>query len=415
MYHRTKIIVTLGKNSLNEKCIKDLIYKGAVIFRYNFSHGTHEEAKELIRIRKKLEKQTALAISLIADIAGPELRIHNYSDQLVLKKNQEIKIFSQHLLKQSKKESIHLNINLEKMKISESQKVRFMDGQIEGEVTHYCSDFITVKILNNGILRANAHCAFPGLDYPLPFLSDKDIDDIQFSVLNHFDALALSFIKDKNDILSAKALIKKINAKSKIAIIAKFELPQSLQNIDAILKTADACFVARGDLALENSFPRIPIIQKQICKKAIEYAKPVFIATQMLESMTHQINPNRAEISDIANAVFDKADALTLSGETAIGEYPVESVEMMCSIIYETENFIYQKNNELAEIFKEKPNCKFVFNEKENSLLLYNATIDEIRKIVAMRMNLLTYAISNDQYLYRQYNFYWGLIPIYNQ
>lgn len=415
MYHRTKIIVTLGKNSLNEKCIKDLIYKGAVIFRYNFSHGTHEEAKELIRIRKKLEKQTALAISLIADIAGPELRIYNYSDQLVLKKNQEIKIYSQHLMKQSKKESIHININLEKMKISESQIVRFMDGQIEGEVSHYNTDYITVKILNNGVLRANAHCAFPGIDYPLPFLSDKDMEDIRFSVLNHFDAIALSFIKNKNDILNTKNLIKRINAKSSIAIIAKFELPQSLQHIDEILETADACFVARGDLALENSFARIPIIQKQICKKAIEHAKPVFIATQMLESMTHQINPNRAEISDIANAVFDQADALTLSGETAIGEYPVESVEMMCSIINETENFIYQKNNEIAEIFKEKPNCKFVFNEKENSLLLYNATIDEVRKIVAMRMNLLTYAISNDQHLYRQYNFYWGLIPIYNQ
>jgi pyruvate kinase len=177
----------------------------------------------------------------------------------------------------------------------------------------------------------------------------------------------------------------------------------------------DACFVARGDLALETDFCSVPIYQKMICKKALEFKKPVFIATQMLESLLSHPNPTRAEISDVANAVFDYADALTLSSETAIGNDPAHAVNYMNTIIYQTEEAIYHKKTQIDHIFKANPTCNFVINEKNNYIILYNPSIDEIRKISALRSNLLIYVVTNNLSIYRSCNFYWGIISILNE
>jgi len=416
MFHRTKIIVTIGKKTLKEDIIRQFVYKGAVIFRYNFSHGSHEDAMELLRIRKKLEAETSLAITLIGDIAGPEVRIFNYPDNLQLKKNQEIVLYSENSIPDiHHSEKILINLDLKKVNLLYQHKILFMDGQISGIISEKTEDSIVVKILNDGKLRQNAHCAIPEINYPLDFLTPKDISDIEFCVANSFDSIALSFIKDEKDIKSVRDIIKAKNPKSMISLIAKFELPQSIQNMDAIMQEADAFFVARGDLALENNSWSVPIFQKIITQKALSYAKPVFIATQMLESMCNQISPNRSELNDIANSVCDKADALTLSGETAIGNFPVESVAMMSEVIHHTEEFLYEKKKHIFNIFKEKPDFKYIINEKDNSVLLYNVGIEDIRKISSERLNLLIYCISDNLYIYRQCNLYWGIIPILNQ
>jgi pyruvate kinase len=416
MFHRTKIIVTIGKRSLKEDILRQFVYKGAVIFRYNFSHGSHEDALELLRIRNKLEAETSLAITLIGDIAGPEVRIYNYPDQLLLKKNQEILIYSDKAnIENDHAERILINLDLKQLNLIYQHKILFMDGQICGEIVEKLDDYMIVKILNEGKLRQNAHCAIPEIDYPLDFLTTKDIADIEFCVMNGFDSLALSFIRDEQDIKAVKEIIYSKKSDSCMSLIAKFELPQSIQNMDAIMEEADAFFVARGDLALENNFWSVPIFQKIITQKALAHEKPVFIATQMLESMCYQISPNRSELNDIANSVCDKVDALTLSGETAIGHFPVESVMMMSEIIHHTEAFLYEKKKQITDIFKEKPDFKFIINEKENSVLLYNVSIRDIRRISAQRLNLLIYCISDDINIFRQSNLYWGIIPILNQ
>lgn len=412
MFNRTKIIATIGKKTLDYNKIRNIVQKGATILRYNFSHGNHEDAQVLLNIRERLEKETSLSLAIIGDIAGPEVRISNYNEIVELRKDQIITIYSCMRKDEIEEDAFKINIDFAKVDLKIEQRVLLMDGQIEGILHEYTEEMIKVKILNPGKLRPNAHCAIPGVDYPLDFLTEKDKEDIAFCIENNFDGLALSFVKNADDIRLVRKMVYDINPASQIIIIAKFELPQSISNMDEIMTEMDACFVARGDLALETEFCMVPIYQKMICKKASEYRKPVFIATQMLETMLTQANPSRAELSDVANAVFDSADALTLSSETAINNHAAKAVEYMNRIIFFSEESIFQKKNQISSIFKAKPRCNYIVNEKNNYVILYHASLEEIRQISALRPNLLIYVVTDNIHIYRICNFYWGIIPI---
>ncbi len=351
----TNIIVTIGKKTLNKNIIKQMIEAGSNIIRFNFSHANHKDALSLLQIIKDLEKDMQIKIPLIGDISGPEVRIFNYSEK-TLSKGDQIVIYS--ASNEMSSDIIYTNLNLALHKISLGQIVRFMDGQLEGIVKNITEKSISVDLLNNAILRENAHLSIPGIEYQLDFLSEKDKNDILFCANNQFDSIALSFIKSHEEILSVKELLK-TTLQPNLPIVAKFELIHAIHNVNKILQTADAFFVARGDLGLETDLVQVPIFQKyliQLCKDA---GKPVYIATQMAESMQNNPIPTRAEISDIANAYFDGADALTLSGETAIGNYPIEAVHWMRKILNYSEEI---SNNQslfnsyhLDKLYKKHP------------------------------------------------------------
>ena len=318
----TQIIATIGKN-FDKKSIFEMHKAGANIFRYNFSHGNHKDAK---RLRKILFEEDFNRCSLIGDIAGPEVRLYNYPHNLIIKKNQTIKIYST----QYNTPEIKVNLRLDKF-IPASNFILISDGLIRAELLDYNQTFMTIKCFNtkNIKLRAKAHIAFPGSTYPIDFLNEKDIHDIEFCMNNKFEYIALSFVQNTEDILA----VRQITQNSPILIIVKFELPQAITNIDSIIRNADAFFIARGDLGNECNLFQVPYLQSLITKKCSLFKKPVFLATQILESMITNPNPLRAELTDIAYAIKTNISALTLSGETAYGKYPLEAIKTLKKMI----------------------------------------------------------------------------------
>jgi pyruvate kinase len=318
----TQIIATIGK-TFNHKSINAMFIAGANIFRYNFSHGNHKDA---LRLKSILNYTQFKNCKLIGDIAGPEVRLYNYNSNICIKKNNTLKIFS----KETITDDIKINISLKDFSPI-SKQVILSDGLINAEIVEYNKTSFTLKIFNlyQVKLKPNAHIAFPGSDYPLEFLNDKDINDIRFCQYNQFDYIALSFVKSSSDILRVKELLNN----SKISLIAKFELPQSIKSIDEIIKVADAFFIARGDLGNECGMLNIPYLQDLITQKCHTASKPVFLATQILESMIKNPNPTRAELIDIAYAIKNKISALTLSGETSYGKYPIQAITLLKDMI----------------------------------------------------------------------------------
>lgn len=322
---QTKIVATIGPASISQATLTQMVKAGMDVARLNFSHGTHAwhaKAMENIRaVSKKLKKPVAI----LQDLSGPKLRLGEFHSR---------KLISGHRVAFG-----HSGIPVSQPIwewIKPGQIVLIDDGLVELLVTEVFNDGFEAKVTFAGEISSHKGVSLPGVSVKLPSLSEKDLNDLEFGLKMHVDYVALSFVKTEKDVMQLRQEIQK-RTKRKIEIVSKIETPEALKNIAKIISASDVIMIARGDLALNIEQSLVPKAQKDITKKCLAAGKPVIVATQMLDSMIHNPRPTRAEISDVANAVYDGADGVMLSGETAFGDYPVKTVQTMAQIAVQAE------------------------------------------------------------------------------
>ena len=344
MLHKTKIIATVGPASNTYEKLLALVHAGVNVFRLNFSHGTHDEHLAVIKNIEKINESFPFNIAILADLQGPKLRVGEIENNaLDLKQGDTFYFTNEKCIGTAEQVYISYPNFYNDVKVGE--KIMIDDGKIEVIVKEILPDHrVKVEVATPGILSSKKGINLPDTKISLTSLSEKDLRDIDFIVGQAIDWVALSFVRHQGDIITLKTIL---NSKGSTAkIIAKIEKPEAIENLREIILASDAVMVARGDLGVELPLELIPMIQKNIVRKCIHRAKPVIIATQMMESMIDRTRPNRSEITDVANAVMEGADAVMLSGETAMGQYPELVIKTMVNIIREVEKeeTVYNRN-----------------------------------------------------------------------
>lgn len=373
----TKIIATLGPSSDTKEKIKALTKAGVTMFRLNSSHADEPEHFSRLNYVREVEKEVGYPIPILLDLQGPKIRVGLLENPIELVKDSIIKFRHQ-------EKYINGIIPVDYEGIAKdvkiSEKIMLDDGKLVLEVVKIEGDVIHAKVLCGGLLKQRKGINIPGSQGSLKVLTDRDKQFVKFAIDNEIDYLGLSFVRDAKDVMELRELIKQYNGK--IKIISKIEKPQALKNIDEIIVKSAGIMVARGDLGIEISPEKVPIVQKEIIKKANNQRKAVIVATQMLESMIEQPIPTRAEASDVANAIIDGTDAIMLSGETAVGKYPVEAVKMMASIAKNVENSRIMHHNYYSKDLIDA--CK------DDSIAICMAIIDMVEKIEVKAILALT-------------------------
>lgn len=344
MRHKTKIIATVGPASNTYEKLLALVEEGVNVFRLNFSHGTHAQHLSVIEHIKRINKDYPFNIAILADLQGPKLRIGEIENNGIELKQGDTFYFTNEPC-MGTLEHIYISYPDFHKDVRIGEKVLLDDGKIEVLVTEIEQDNrVKVQVLSHGRLSSKKGVNLPDTKISLPSLSEKDLNDLDFIISQGIDWVALSFVRRPEDVMKLREILKSKNSPAKI--ISKIEKPEALEHLREIILASDAVMVARGDLGVELPLEQIPMIQKSIVRKCIHRAKPVIIATQMMESMIDRPRPNRSEITDVANAVLEGADAVMLSGETAMGEYPELVIRTMVSIINEVEKeeIVYNRN-----------------------------------------------------------------------
>jgi pyruvate kinase len=342
MDHRTKIVATVGPACDKYDQLLALVKAGVNVFRLNFSHGSHEDKKTIIDHIRKINQTEPYNIAILGDLQGPKLRVGEIENNAL-----DAKVGDVLTLTNEKCIGTHEKIYVSYPNLAGDvivgNTIMIDDGKIEVKVLSVePSGDVKVTVTLGGIISSKKGLNLPDTKISLPALTEKDLEDLDFMIKEELDWVALSFVKRVADIEMLRAILDKNKSKSKI--IAKIEMPEALTNIREIILASDAIMVARGDLGVELPVERIPLIQKELIRKCIHRGKPVIVATQMMESMIDRVKPNRSEITDVANAVLEGADAVMLSGETAAGNHPALVVETMCKIIREVEKTEYRYN-----------------------------------------------------------------------
>jgi pyruvate kinase len=347
--NRTKIVATLGPASASPEKLRQLLLAGVNVFRLNLSHCGPDEQRERVRLIRQASEELQKPAAILADLQGPKIRTG------ALKDNQPIPLADYEVVEftsrtnESSPGIIATKFTALISALEPGSIVLIDDGKIHLEVLQRISpDTVKAQVVQGGVLEARKGINVPGTTLPIAALTEKDREDAKMAVEAGVDYIALSFVQRAQDIVELKQFIQGLGLTCP-PVIAKIEKPQALKDIDNILKEADGMMVARGDLGVELRPEEVPVAQKMLVAKANEAEKPVIIATQMLESMTHSLQPSRSDVSDIANAVFDGTDAVMLSGETSVGDYPVETVAMMSRIIHEAEKSIFSGGDRPAE------------------------------------------------------------------
>lgn len=342
--NKTKIVATWGPACEDENVMLEMIQAGVDVFRFNFSHGKHEKHLEGFQKVRKICDEHGLNIGILADLQGPKIRLGLVRDNLeVLETGSEIEITTEQCLSTFKK--IFISYENLAVEAEPGDAILIDDGRVELKVlTTDRKSLLTAKVVVGGKISNNKGVNLPDTKTKVPALTEKDRRDLDFALANGANWIALSFVRSPKDVLELKNIVGERN--SYIKVMAKIEKPEALIEIDAIIEAADGIMIARGDLAVEVPQEKMPLIQKDIVKRCIRKAKPVVVATQMMDSMIESPNPTRAEITDVANAVIDGADAVMLSGESSMGKYPVRVIQIMEKILNNVESFddlIYNK------------------------------------------------------------------------
>lgn len=333
--NKTKIICTLGPATKSVEKIVELANAGMNIARVNFSHGTYESHQELISNIRKAEEESGKTITILGDLQGPKIRINKFEGgQCELVKGQEF-IITNEDIGLGNSEIVSTNFEGLINDAKDGKEILLDDGYIILDITSVETNKIKTKVRKGGILKDKKGIIIPDCSSSAPSITDKDLKDLKFAIENDVDAIAMSFVRNANDIVELRGAMK-IYGK-KLPVVAKIERKEAVNNLTSIVKEVDIIMVARGDLGLEMPAELVPLTQKEIIDKCNFYGKPVIVATQMLESMIKNPRPTRAEASDVANAVLDGSDALMLSGETSVGDYPIDTVEYMSKIISSVE------------------------------------------------------------------------------
>lgn len=335
--NKTKIVATLGPASKSRPMLKKLIIAGVDVFRINFSHAKYKETKQTVCAIRALGAELGVHPSILGDLQGPKIRLGLVKNGVFVKKNDIIEITTKEIGEGDEKR-VSINYLDFPKDVNANEKILVNDGKLIFKVLiTNKKDLVQAKVLQGGLLESRKGVNLPNTNLSLPALTKKDKEDALFAIKNEFDWIALSFVRSPKDVLLLQNLITK-NSKYKIPIIAKIEKPEAIANIDEILEVADGLMVARGDLGLEIPAEEVPLNQKLLVSKAKHFRKPVIIATQMMESMIDSLTPSRAEVNDVANSIMDGADAVMLSGETSVGQFPVEVVNTMERIIRRVED-----------------------------------------------------------------------------
>ncbi len=413
-FRSAKIVCTLGPASNSSEMIERLMRAGMDVARLNFSHGTHDDHALVIKRIREASARLSKPIGILADLQGPKIRTG------LLKGRQPVQLVSGQRFTISIKtiagtaEGVSTTYKRMARDVSRGDRILLGDGLIELHVLSTTSTEVHCKVINGGLLGEHKGINLPGVKLKIPAVTLKDHKDLIFALEQGANFIAVSFVRDAKDVLQAKKAI--LAAKHDIPVIAKLEKPEAIEHLDEILNVSDGVMVARGDLGVEMSPEKVPVVQKQIIARACEARRPVITATQMLESMTLNPRPTRAEASDVANAVFDGSDALMLSAETASGAYPLEAVEMMDRIIREAE-----ANN--SHVLRP---CPAQFNIAETaSELICHASEELHMKVIAVftetgstarlvskhRPRRPIIAFSTIQETRRRMSLNWGVVP----
>ena len=417
---KTKIICTIGPASESEDMLKQLILAGMNVARFNFSHGTHKEHEEKFKRLRKVRIEMNLPIASLLDTKGPEIRLRDFKDGKVkLERGKQFTLTTEEVLGDVNRASITY-AGLPK-DVKPGNHILIDDGLIGLKVERVTDTDIICTVENGGTVSNKKGINVPDVELSMPFISEQDRDDIEFGCRLGYDFIACSFTRSARDILDIREILDK--NKSKMQVIAKIESMQGVNNIDEILEVADGVMVARGDLGVEVPLEEVPIIQKKIISKANHANKIVITATQMLDSMMKNPRPTRAEITDVANAIYDGTTAIMLSGESAAGAYPVESVKVMARIAARTEKDInyHQRREQMmsADIYNPDVTASIchascTIADEVNAKAIITVTISGFtaRRLSGLRPTCTVIACSPNARVACQMNLLYGVVPI---
>lgn len=416
---KTKIICTLGPATEDDQILRQLMLEGMNVARFNFSHGDHEQHERNLQRLRKMREELDLPIAALLDTKGPEIRIGTFREGAVtLKKDQAFTLTTEDCEGDETRVSVsypELTGDLEK-----GSRILIDDGLIELEVLDISRKDIVCRVENGGVISDRKGVNVPGADLSMPYISQRDYDDIVFGIEKGFDFIAASFVRSKQDILDIRKILEDHHCDS-INIIAKIENMQGVKNIDEIIEVSDGIMVARGDMGVEIPLEDVPIVQKMIINKVYNAGKQVITATQMLDSMIKNPRPTRAEATDVANAIYDGTSAIMLSGETAAGKYPVEALRTMAKIAVKAEESI-----DYRSIFRKRESlsnpdvtnaishatCMTAADLNARVIITVTKSGKTARMISKYRPDCPIIGGSTYGYVCRQLNLSWGVIPL---
>lgn len=419
---KTKIVCTLGPSTDKDGVLRDMMLAGMNVARFNFSHGSHEEHMGRFEKLKALRSELGLPIAALMDTKGPEIRLCKFENGSVnLKEGQTFTLTTRDVVGDESVVSVSFK-NL-CQDVSEGSRILLDDGLIELLVTAVTGQDIICEVMNEGCISDNKSVNVPGVSLSMPYLSAVDRSDLIFAAQNGFDFIASSFTRSARDILDIRELIN-ANGGEKIKIIAKIENQEGITNIDEILAVSGGIMVARGDMGVEIDFTEIPILQKMLIDRCYNGGRPAITATQMLDSMIHSPRPTRAEITDVANAIYDGTSAIMLSGETAAGAYPVEAVRTMAAIAERTESDIaYRRRFRISGIKQEDSRlsvteavahatCNTAVDLAADAIITVTFSGQTARMLSKYRPETPIIGCVMDEQIARQLSLSWGITPV---
>ncbi len=417
MLKKTKIVATIGPASEREEILRQMIINGANVFRLNFSHGTHEYHQKNLNNIRKVAEELNIRIGILQDISGPKIRTGELKQPFELKKGDRLDFYKEKIL------GIKIQDNHYKLSINQSEILNMLkihdyiylyDGSIRAKIMDINDNYVQTLIENDGFLSSNKGINFPNTKINIDVITQKDRNDILWGIENKVDFLAISFVQNAKDINEVREILKQ--HKAQIAIFAKIEKFDAVENIDEIISISDGIMVARGDLGIEVPYYKVPNIQKQIIHKANNASIPVITATQMLFSLAKYKNATRAEISDVANAVLDGADALMLSEESAIGVDPANAVDIMCKTIIEAEKIypynkfnIFSDTDDMDKIMHSA--AKLGVDLDVDSIFTLTSSGKSAAKIARYRPDIVIIAVGHSKKTLDFLTIVWGVYP----
>jgi pyruvate kinase len=411
---RTTIVATLGPASSSPEVIRQLIIAGMDVARLNFSHGSYSDHARVVANLRAISSELDTPVTILQDLQGPKIRVGQLpGGEIALKPGEVVALVPEAEFK-NQPNTIPLDYPHAAEEAKPGAQVLLADGAFELEVVEIAGSALRCRVVEGGALKSRKGVNFPSLNLRLPAMTEKDKQDLEFGLSQDVDWISLSFVRCGNDVRELKTLLAAKGARK--PVIAKIEKPQAIERLEEILAEVDGVMVARGDLGVEMSPEKVPMLQKRIIELCNRQGLPVITATQMLESMIHEPRPTRAEASDVANAIIDGTDAVMLSGETAVGEHPVRAVEMMARIAREVEPLIEFRNypptghtdteaiGEAVHTIAQTVNARYI--------VVFTTSGYTARFVAAARPKALVVAITADAQVYHALNLLWGIKPL---
>lgn len=428
MIRHAKIIATLGPSSQDEAVITRMIEAGMDVARLNFSHGTHADHAARIASLRKLSKEMGKPITILQDLQGPKIRVGTLAQPVDLVAGQKVVLQTvedgKPLREIASDDAVQIPVEIPDLPriVTPGSRILLNDGQLEFLVTSTEPDRVEAKVLLGGVLSSHKGVNLPGTKLPFPGFTEKDREDLAFGLSQGVDAVAISFVRSPDDIELVRNAILEISPKQgDLPIIAKLERPEALDNLEEIIKRSDGVMVARGDLGVELSPAVVPIAQKQIIEVANRNARLVITATQMLESMITNPRPTRAEASDVANAIFDGTDAVMLSGESAAGKFPVESIAMMSAIVIQAEENFHEWGHcdetpvdRMAQddaVSLTRAATELAYDRNVAAIAVFSQTGRTAMLMSKARPRVPIFAFTPITRTYQRMGMYWGVVP----